>query len=77
MFKLRILCLSNDQRIYVSEYNFTCICREGYWGNRCEHVSTQIDIHFINIPIPQGIHVHPCNHETHFRRIYTLFRGKF
>ncbi|CAF0735971.1 unnamed protein product [Adineta steineri] len=49
-------CIPDDQR--VSHSNFTCICNEGYWGERCEHVSTRINIYFVNIPIPEGIHTH-------------------
>jgi hypothetical protein len=50
------ICVSDDQRI--SEYNYTCLCQDNYWGRRCEYESTKIDIHFVNIHIPQAIHVH-------------------
>ncbi|CAF2974159.1 unnamed protein product, partial [Rotaria sp. Silwood2] len=52
----RGLCVPHDERI--SESNFTCICNDGYWGKQCEYVSTQVDIYFDNIPIPQAMHIH-------------------
>ncbi|CAF1687729.1 unnamed protein product, partial [Adineta ricciae] len=45
-------CVPNDDRVALD--TFTCVCKEGFFGERCENRQTRIDIQFTdesNLPI--------------------------
>ena len=37
-------CIPFDDRVALN--NFTCQCKEGFSGERCENIQNLIDIHF-------------------------------
>ena len=53
-------CVSIDfERRRLARLEYTCLCKDGYSGDRCEIVDTRIDISFQpNIRIPTSILVH-------------------
>jgi hypothetical protein len=51
------ICVPADVRI--SEYNFTCLCKEGFTGTQCQYIQSQIEISFSNVkPIPLFLYIH-------------------
>lgn len=50
------LCVPEDERI--AEDSFLCVCQQGYMGTRCEHEETQIEVSFVDMPIPLSITIH-------------------
>ena len=50
-------CVPFDQRISMK--NFTCICREGYFGMHCEYMKRKVEIWFTGgLTIPSAIIAH-------------------
>lgn len=51
------LCIPNNEKLFENE--FTCICRDGFSGNRCEIIDSRIDISFKgDMTIPQLLLAH-------------------
>ena len=50
------LCVPTDIR--MAESNFTCLCYESFFGERCEHRQTRIWISFEDLVIPTSIRAH-------------------
>jgi hypothetical protein len=51
-------CIINDEYL-VSEQNFTCICRKGFRGDRCELNETKLILSFDkNIVLSQSMFIH-------------------
>ena len=52
-------CVSGDFERRPAKLRYTCLCEEGFSGDRCEIVDTRVDISFhSNIRIPTSILVH-------------------
>ncbi|CAF1440604.1 unnamed protein product [Rotaria sordida] len=49
-------CVAVDERITIQ--SFTCLCAEGYSGNRCQNVNSKITVSFRNVPIPTSVLFH-------------------
>ncbi|UJR24129.1 hypothetical protein I4U23_027095 [Adineta vaga] len=68
-------CVPDDPR--MEDPDFMCLCNEGYFGLRCQFVSTKIEISFDSVSIPQAIFTHyitvmknaPHVHTTVFKKI--------
>ncbi|CAF1451906.1 unnamed protein product [Adineta ricciae] len=45
-------CVPIDDRISMN--NFTCICKEGFFGDRCENIQNRIDIQFDDRTLTRG-----------------------
>ncbi|CAM4842716.1 unnamed protein product [Rotaria magnacalcarata] len=71
-------CIAGDERrMYSSLNNITCICRDGYFGDRCEfqESSNQIEISFdrkLIIPSLLIIHFITVEDETEVTRISVI-----
>ncbi|CAF1219037.1 unnamed protein product [Rotaria sordida] len=50
------LCVPHNDRISFT--NFTCVCLDGFSGERCKHKDVKIDILFIDVPVSQPLLVH-------------------
>jgi hypothetical protein len=61
-------CIETDER--MAPNNFTCLCHEGYSGETCQHMDTNITITFHGVSVPQSILGHfimAYDEEPHIR----------
>ncbi|CAF1539313.1 unnamed protein product [Adineta ricciae] len=63
-------CVSTDLRL-ATRNTFTCVCLEGYYGDRCEHTAGQIIIAFQDLAVPANIFLHLIT--VHVKANYSRF----